>query len=374
MGRNDTRAITPDAFSVSPDLIGIVLARPARRLVAIGIDGILIAILSAIGGSMLLAFGAAIILWRAAAPPPDTRASRSSVRTALRVASAVAVVVFVSMAYSWANDKLNPNDRAAATEAENERDEGDDSDDDRGDGGVAVQTNDVNVDASKLGLKGKDLRLLPVLMSIASADDSAEARPLADTLAKWIAARPDTAARRGAAVEALRMFAAVPGAAGVRAAMLPFAPEDSTVPQEALRAEIAALNATIGTLKREKAALKDRAEKAEEGFTMKRALSSMSDLLGFGLGWGAFYFTGMLLLMKGQTPGKRLLGRRVIRLDGRPITAWIAFERFGGYAASAAIGLLGFAQMLWDRNRQALHDKAVETVVIREQGGVPLRV
>ena len=44
---------------------------------------------------------------------------------------------------------------------------------------------------------------------------------------------------------------------------------------------------------------------------------------------------------------------------------WIAFERFGGYAASATLGLLGFLQILWDRNRQGLHDKAAGTAVLR---------
>ena len=79
-----------------------------------------------------------------------------------------------------------------------------------------------------------------------------------------------------------------------------------------------------------------------------------------------FYSLFFEIFMNGQTPGKRLAGLRVIRLDGKPLGWWIAFERFGGYAASFSVGLLGFAQILWDRNRQGLHDKACETVVIRE--------
>ncbi|HUF11701.1 MAG TPA: RDD family protein, partial [Longimicrobiales bacterium] len=82
--------------------------------------------------------------------------------------------------------------------------------------------------------------------------------------------------------------------------------------------------------------------------------------------WTAVYFTSFLALWQGQTPGKRMVGLRVIRLDGRPMTWWLAFERFGGYAASLSIGLLGFLQILWDRNRQGLHDKGVGTVVVRE--------
>jgi uncharacterized RDD family membrane protein YckC len=71
---------------------------------------------------------------------------------------------------------------------------------------------------------------------------------------------------------------------------------------------------------------------------------------------------------RGQTPGKRLLGIRVVRLNGKPITWWASFERFGGYAAGLATGLLGFLQIFWDRNRQAIHDKIMETVVVRERG------
>ena len=53
------------------------------------------------------------------------------------------------------------------------------------------------------------------------------------------------------------------------------------------------------------------------------------------------------------------------RLGSERIGWWAAFERFGGYSASVITGLLGFAQILWDRNRQALHDKISETVVVR---------
>ena len=73
--------------------------------------------------------------------------------------------------------------------------------------------------------------------------------------------------------------------------------------------------------------------------------------------------------MHGQTPGKRLMGVRVVRLDGNPVTWWHAFERAGGYAAGVATGTLGFVQVYWDANRQAIHDKVAGTVVIRD--GVP---
>ena len=90
------------------------------------------------------------------------------------------------------------------------------------------------------------------------------------------------------------------------------------------------------------------------------------DDLGLGLGWSGLYFTFLTAFFRGRTPGKRLLGVRVLRLDGQPISYWVAFERFGGYAASLFTGMEGFARILWDRNRQTLEDKLAETVVIRE--------
>jgi len=77
------------------------------------------------------------------------------------------------------------------------------------------------------------------------------------------------------------------------------------------------------------------------------------------------YFAILMPWMKGATPGKKLMGIRVVRLDGQPVTWWHAFERAGGYAAGLATGLLGFAQILWDPNRQAIHDRVAGTVVIR---------
>jgi hypothetical protein len=85
-----------------------------------------------------------------------------------------------------------------------------------------------------------------------------------------------------------------------------------------------------------------------------------------GFGWFALYLTVLVSWWNGQTIGKRLMGIRVVRLDGEPITWWVAFERVGGYAAGFATGLLGFAQVFWDANRQGIHDRIVGTVVIMD--------
>jgi hypothetical protein len=115
--------------------------------------------------------------------------------------------------------------------------------------------------------------------------------------------------------------------------------------------------------------LENALENERESRGLRTYIAGLADDFGVGFGWMAVYFTAFVVLWNGQTPGKKLLGLRIIRLDARPLSWWLAFERFGGYAASFSTGLLGFAQILWDRNRQGMHDKFIETVVIRE--GVP---
>jgi hypothetical protein len=89
--------------------------------------------------------------------------------------------------------------------------------------------------------------------------------------------------------------------------------------------------------------------------------------LGVGFGWAAFYFTLLPLAWQGRTVGKRLFGLRIVELTGRPLSLMTCFGRYGGYAAAMATGGVGFAQILWDPNRQAIEDKIAHTVVIDER-------
>lgn len=78
------------------------------------------------------------------------------------------------------------------------------------------------------------------------------------------------------------------------------------------------------------------------------------------------YFTLMIWLWRGRTPGKALFGIRVIRLDGNKLNFWNSFGRAGGYAASAATVFIGFLEAIWHPNRQTVHDRIAGTVVIRK--------
>lgn len=85
--------------------------------------------------------------------------------------------------------------------------------------------------------------------------------------------------------------------------------------------------------------------------------------LSFG-GWSIVYFSLLPAWWGGQTLGKRWLGLRIMELTGKPITAMLGLRRYGGYAAGTASGGLGFLQLLWDSNRQAVQDKIAHTIVV----------
>lgn len=77
------------------------------------------------------------------------------------------------------------------------------------------------------------------------------------------------------------------------------------------------------------------------------------------------YFTFFPFWLKGQSPGKKLLRIRAVRLIGKPLTLFTCFERAGGYSASVATLGTGFLQAFWDAQRQTIHDRIAGTVVIR---------
>lgn len=99
---------------------------------------------------------------------------------------------------------------------------------------------------------------------------------------------------------------------------------------------------------------------------LARPLSDMNDALGLVVSFfGAFvYFTFFTWRWQGQTPAKRFLRIRVVKLNGKEISLWGSLERVMGYTASGSLLGLGFFQYFWDRNRQTTHDKITETIVV----------
>ena len=73
------------------------------------------------------------------------------------------------------------------------------------------------------------------------------------------------------------------------------------------------------------------------------------------------YFHGTI----GQTPGKKILGLKVIEINGKEMTLGIAFLRWVGYILSKLPLFLGFIWIAFDGRKQGWHDKIAGTCVIR---------
>ena len=92
-------------------------------------------------------------------------------------------------------------------------------------------------------------------------------------------------------------------------------------------------------------------------------------VIGYVIWW-------LIVLGRGQTPGKQLLGIRVVRADGTPSDwGWTFLREFG--VKFIVVGIVGsvvfFAWLVdslwafWDKDHQALHDKIMKTVVIYDR-------
>lgn len=66
----------------------------------------------------------------------------------------------------------------------------------------------------------------------------------------------------------------------------------------------------------------------------------------------------------GRTPGKALMGLRVVTTDGKRVSSLRALLRLIGYVVSALPLFLGFLWSLIDDRRQGLHDKLADTCVV----------
>lgn len=80
---------------------------------------------------------------------------------------------------------------------------------------------------------------------------------------------------------------------------------------------------------------------------------------GYIVGYHVFFWS-----LTGQTPGKFMLGLRVVTTKGKKVNPLRALFRFFGYLVSAITLCLGFAWILVDDYRQGWHDKISGTYVI----------
>lgn len=76
------------------------------------------------------------------------------------------------------------------------------------------------------------------------------------------------------------------------------------------------------------------------------------------------YFGLSTFFGKGATIGKRIMGIRVVSLVHSHMSLWHSIERALGYAASSLEAGFGFIQYFTHPNRQTVHDRIAETIVV----------
>lgn len=419
----DPRAIiTPDAFGISPDLLGTPLARPSSRFWAMTIDVVVVGILTAmLRGVGLFVWGALALLLLFVAFRATRGRTTRAVSVLLRVSAGclgltiLGGVVLVWLLAGLAEDAGGPGRTGVGVSLDALEDAVDET---GGAGGMerarlilesiaatrrlgAAQTADeAEAAAFRLvtGLEGVALdreERREILEGLTPADapwaDQADAvyrrvldrweaseptisdPTIFDTIASDTASIADEVAALGDAdvleayASTLRQDTTAGEALSLRTRLLReratelLAGDTVTV----LAAELADLQEELAEEEAQRREAERRTEQGGNAFVA--LLRDIWDQLGSAIGLWSVYFTVLLTVFGGQTVGKRLLGIRVVRLDGEAMTWWSAFERAGGYVAGLATGLLGFAQVFWDPNRQCIHDKIIGTVVVDDR-------
>ncbi len=399
--RDPRSIVTPDAFEVSDGLLGLPLASPSRRFFALLIDLMVIGLVTAVTKSFALVLGvvAAVVFIRAGFKRTPVRGSvfgramRFSVGCLGIFVAAVTAILWSAFGIDFGrNDEggdfvplvEGPEGGIVAGEA------GLGSLLGLAGGGLALERAQ-DADAARAAMQvlveaGRDVGLTRAQIRTAlsesvptdrtwSADapdmiesvldeltlDDASGTPLPEGIPEDLSGMPlDQALEEYGSVLASEEEGDDARRAALRMRLMGEIAGDSLRSLEARladsRDEVERTREQLGSARRE-------LDEATSGGVFG-SVRHFIDELGFGFGWASLYLTIFLSWFQGQTVGKRIMRIRVVRLDGEPINWWIAFERAGGYAAGFATGLLGFAQVYWDANRQAIHDRIVGTVVV----------
>ncbi|MDX1566602.1 MAG: RDD family protein [Longimicrobiales bacterium] len=377
--RSDPRTeVTPDAFEISGDLLGLPLAGPWSRLWALVLDGILIGLLS-LAGPLLLGVAAAVFFLRMALSKEQNaylarafRGIMGCLGLGILFVTGCGLFVFLAPDVEDAGDLLPGVLQSGDTPT--------------GDGQeVSVDLGDVfsgisevqrfrraeTEDEARTSAAAVARRLAGA--GAPTADIREALRELAPPDAPW---RDQLSSIVGEAVRSAAPDEA-PGRGNSGSDVVSVPSADSLVPADdlpdSLADSLSVLHARLQEEIEDRETAEARLERARRELEEARDggvvawIEEIVDELGLAFGWGAIYMTVFLTWWNGQTPGKRLMRIRVRQLDGTPLGWWEAFERSGGYAAGFATGLLGFLQVFWDPNRQAIHDKIAETVVVSER-------
>lgn len=338
MPRDPKQIVTPFAFEVHPDLLGLPLASPRRRLAALLIDLLLASFFSLLGPMILAGASTAIFFWIAIR-------TRNKVwwQNILRFSGAALASLFIfTISFSLLKDLNGDKDES--------------------------QTPDLSSKTVVAGGGSMDWTAFSEQMTSTDFTDEESVKKLeafAEDFSRSTRSEPadQEVAYDSVLLSRVQLFtlSAVNHDSSTADSLRPLIAAQIASP-ELMAADIRNddLDDRIDAMEDELDEWKEKAE--NPGFF--RSLRATAEEFGLTVGWVGIYFVLSLALLKGRTPGKWLLKLQVLRLNNKPIGIWYSFERFGGYAAGIATGLLGFFQIYWDANRQAIHDKIAGTVVV----------
>lgn len=345
MIKDPKQIVTPFAFEVHPDLLGLPLATPSRRFAALLLDLLIASILTALGAFFLATTSSILFFWLAIRNK-GTIWWKNLFRYG--VATFISILVFALTMYvtdTEDNDSISNlatvelNNGSSGIDGANDIDWGSFADE------ISSMSQNDSVDIEdQLEQVFENLE-----MAFDTSSDSTLQYPNELFESSFIAHINElsTAITNNdtLAIDTLRSH---------------ITPILAMAELNAKNDRIISLRGKIENLEEDNEALTEQVENP----SFLRSLKATAEDFGLSVGWIGVYFVLCLALFKGQTLGKRILKLRVVRLNNKPIGLLYSFERFGGYAAGFATGLLGFAQVYWDSNRQGIHDKIASTVVI----------
>jgi uncharacterized RDD family membrane protein YckC len=327
--------VTPYAFSVSPELLGKPLATPIRRGIAIIIDLFLISVLSTIS-TLIFAGFVALTFFRADAKLKEraTATEKGSLpytRLILRGSGAILIFFVAFMLIKGFNDNNNTPEEV-----------------------------DSEVISSEAGVKIAELVII-----LACKDDLICVQDAGNGMASALANTDIT--EQAFTQEMNDVLSNTSLDEADKASTLVLFQEEFLKERTDIAKDLANnINEDEPSSNGNEAAPTTQPNiNAEHKPSIISWAESVIADFGLGLGWAALYFSVFTAWANGQTIGKKICSVKVVRLDGKTPTLWESFERYGGYGAGFATGLLGFLQMFWDPNRQGIHDKISETLVLR---------
>ena len=143
---------------------------------------------------------------------------------------------------------------------------------------------------------------------------------------------------------------------------------DSIIPAAGLALIAIAVAVAFGVDPGDAAALEESHDPQTPVWLVPVVLAGAAVFIGYFVWW-------LISLKDGQTPGKKIVGIRVVNARNGETLGWgmmfvreflvknLLFSIFGGMSLGIA-QILNFLWPLWDANSQALHDKIVNTQVI----------